>query len=1284
MVNTELAEFFSLVSKEKSENKARLKEQIENPKSELSNLFKELENAHKEIQKVSVEPVEEISEELVEEKILTEDDQNKLEVFSNLVDSFNTPVEPKPIVETEEPVDETEKITAFEELFKKFSEPAPEPEPIVEITPVSEVEEEKISETYVKAVNDPVELSTDKTVERTGDIIQDIVNSLDDMGEKTEVKEEIDQIAVLRSEFNKFKNVIQRHISNQDYSGAGSGEVRLEFLDDVQSSTAKVDGKFLKYSSSDSKWIGATAAASGGTAADDVSAGDAAVNITTTSGNITIDAAANNTDIIFKGTDATADITMLTLDGSEAGAATFNDKIVATELDISGNVDVDGTLEADAYTVDGTTLAEYIADTTGAMVSSNTETGITVTYQDGDNTIDFALASAQTTITSLLATDIKIGEDDQTKVDFGTANEIHLYADNANQIKITDGAIVPASDNDIDLGTSSVEFKDAYFDGTVTADAFAGPLTGDVTGNVSGTAATVTTAAQSNITSLGTLTTLTIDNVIINGTTIGHTNDTDLITVADGVLTVAGELDATTLDISGNADIDGTLEADAYTVDGTALNEYIADTIGAMVGSNTETGITVSYQDGDNTLDFVIGTLNQDTTGTSDNFTVSANNSTNETVYPIFVDGATGSQGAETDTGLSYNPSSGNLTIGGELVAATLDISGNVDVDGTLEADAITVDGTTLAEYIADTTGAMVGSNTETGISVTYQDGDNTIDFAVDAAQTTITSLLATDIKIGEDDQTKVDFETANEIHFYADNAHQVKIVDGAIVPASDNDIDLGTSSVEFKDAYFDGTVTADAFAGPINGNLTGTLQTAAQGNVTSLGTLTALTIDNVVINGATIGHGDDTDLMTVADGVLTVAGELDAATLDISGNADIDGTLEADAYTVDGTTLAEYIADTAGAMVSSNTETGIAVTYQDGDNTIDFAVDAAQTAITSIYNSSLAIGYGSSHANINFGTDNQITLDIDGTGQIVLKDGIFHPVTDSDVDLGKSDKYWKDAYIDTITTTGLITSGSNLVIADAGNIGSASDTDAIAIASNGVVTFSQNPVFPDGGVAIADLDIDGGTDIGAALVDADEIIVDDGGGGTNRRCDMSRVATYVGAAAGAFSIDNLDIDGGTDIGAALVDADEIVVDDGGGGTNRRCDMSRVATYVLATPTTTGNTTFGGAAIPATNTDTSNSGSITLDFDTYQNHILTFTGNVTLANPSTENVGQSGVIVCIQDGTGSRTLSLGTDYETAGGAGITLSTAANAVDVIPYFTKASGSIQLGAVQKAFS
>jgi len=86
-----------------------------------------------------------------------------------------------------------------------------------------------------------------------------------------------------------------------------------------------------------------------------------------------------------------------------------------------------------------------------------------------------------------------------------------------------------------------------------------------------------------------------------------------------------------------------------------------------------------------------------------------------------------------------------------------------------------------------------------------------------------------------------------------------------------------------------------------------------------------------------------------------------------------------------------------------------------------------------------------------------------------------------------------------------------------------------------------------------------GATDIGAAIVDADLLLVDDGAGGTLRKTAASRLKTYAGY-DGAIS--TLDIDGGTDIGAALADADEIIVDDGGGGTNRRCDMSRVKTYI--------------------------------------------------------------------------------------------------------------------------
>ena len=115
MANIELSEFFSLVSQEKNQNKTRLKEELSNKGSDLANLFKELELIHKETIKVS------------EEKNITEEDHNKFESFSDIA-YLNTPkesvevVEPEPPIEDVfvEPVDETEKIAEFEELFKNF------------------------------------------------------------------------------------------------------------------------------------------------------------------------------------------------------------------------------------------------------------------------------------------------------------------------------------------------------------------------------------------------------------------------------------------------------------------------------------------------------------------------------------------------------------------------------------------------------------------------------------------------------------------------------------------------------------------------------------------------------------------------------------------------------------------------------------------------------------------------------------------------------------------------------------------------------------------------------------------------------------------------------------------------------------------------------------------------------------------------------------------------------------------------------------------------------------
>ncbi len=101
------------------------------------------------------------------------------------------------------------------------------------------------------------------------------------------------------------------------------------------------------------------------------------------------------------------------------------------------------------------------------------------------------------------------------------------------------------------------------------------------------------------------------------------------------------------------------------------------------------------------------------------------------------------------------------------------------------------------------------------------------------AAQTNITSILATDVKIGEDNETKIDFETADEIHFYAANAEQVFVSDGVFGPQTDSDVDLGTNSVRFKDAYVDSvTVTGDVSVGDdltVNGGVVEVKNTGAQ-----------------------------------------------------------------------------------------------------------------------------------------------------------------------------------------------------------------------------------------------------------------------------------------------------------------------------------------------------------------------------------------------------------------------------------------------------------------------
>lgn len=260
-------------------------------------------------------------------------------------------------------------------------------------------------------------------------------------------------------------------------------------------------------------------------------------------------------------------------------------------------------------------------------------------------------------------------------------------------------------------------------------------------------------------------------------------------------------------------------------------------------------------------------------------------------------------------------------------------------------------------------------------------------------------------------------------------------------------------------------------------------------------------------------------------------------------------------------------------------------------------------------------------------------------------------------------------------------------------------DADVITIATGGT------NVDIVGDVTAATVQADGDTSAGdnAAMgYTAAEGLILTGQGSTNdvtikNDADADVITIATGATnvdiVGSVTAATVNADGDTSAGdnAAMgYTAAEGLILTGQGSTNDVTIKNDADADVIEIPTGTTNVTVagqfnGGTIILAeTDTDTSNTGSVTIDFSAHQNFVLTLTGNVTLANPSTESVGQAGVFVFIQDGTGSRTLSLGTDYESPAGGGITLSTAANAVDVVPYFVKASGSIQLGAPQLAFS
>ena len=424
----------------------------------------------------------------------------------------------------------------------------------------------------------------------------------------------------------------------------------------------------------------------------------------------------------------------------------------------------------------------------------------------------------------------------------------------------------------------------------------------------------------------------------------------------------------------------------------------------------------------------------------------------------------------------------------------------------------------------------------------------------------------------------------------------------------------------------------------------------------------------------------------------ITISGELDAGSLDVSGDVDVDGSLETDALTIGGTTLAEVISDTTGAMFSSNTETGITVTYQDGDNTIDLALAAAQTTITSLLATDIKIGEDD-QTKIDFETADEIHFYAANVEQVYLGDNIFGPQSDSDVDLGSNSVRWKDAYIDTITTTGVITSGAGLVIADSGNIGSASDTDAIAIASNGQVTLTQTLI----GTALdisGDIDVDGTTNLD--IVDIDGAV------------DMASTlgVTGVVTANAGVVIDNITIDG-TEIDLSSGDltldvAGDIILDAGGNnwsfqsGSTEVLNIANSSSDVIIKPVVDakdlifqqrdGTEVFrveDGAymslAAMSVNPEATLTDGSTVNWNALTSPVakVTLAGNRTFAAATGGVAGTFASLLVIQDGTGSRTVTWNAAYEFAADTAPTLTTTANLGDLFVFRYNGAKWLEVG-------
>jgi hypothetical protein len=492
------------------------------------------------------------------------------------------------------------------------------------------------------------------------------------------------------------------------------------------------------------------------------------------------------------------------------------------------------------------------------------------------------------------------------------ANQIGISAGGTGQVAIIDGVLQPITTNDVDLGTASLQFKNAWFDGTLEADAItmATSFTGAVTGAVTGAASEITASANNS-------TDETVYPTFVDGATGSQGIETDTgltYNPSSGILTTTQVTGA----LSGNA-TSATTAATATEVTVSANNStdetvyplFVDGATGGQ-GAETDTGLTYNPNSGVLTATQFTGAVSG-TASLATEVTISANNSTDETVYPVFVDGATGTQGVESDTGLTYNPNSGILTTttftGGLSGNATSATTAALATEVTISANNST-DETVYPTFVDGATGTQ-GVETDTGLTYNPSTGVLTATQFTGAVSGTITG-------------------TSSEVDVTANNSTDETVypvfVDGATGSQgieSDTGLTYNPSS---------GILTGTQFTGAVSGNAT-TATTAATATLVtaSANNSTDETVYPTFVDGATGGQDIETDTgftYNPSSGILTSTQFTGA----LSGNATT-ATTATDATSVtasanNSTNETVYPTFVDGATGSQGIETDTGLTY--------------------------------------------------------------------------------------------------------------------------------------------------------------------------------------------------------------------------------------------------------------------------------------------------------------------------------------------------------------------